>query len=131
MSAISDIKIVCAENIAISYLLRNVPAPPSRNRTYCQTVSGRHSTLSFDTESKLASTLAFIAHSKDDVEHIPALCLEEDTDSGSLSVIFAVNKASYNDGEDTICGIKQGFERIFAILATVSSECQAFAREEC
>ncbi|OGM39209.1 hypothetical protein ABOM_012229 [Aspergillus bombycis] len=120
MSTISDIKIVCAENIAISYLLRNVPAPPSRNRTHCQTVSGRRSTLSFDTERKLASTLAFIAHSKDDVEHIPALCLEEDTDSGSLNVIFAVNKASYNDGEDTIRYIKQGFERIFAILATVS-----------
>ncbi|KAB8240460.1 hypothetical protein BDV35DRAFT_401834 [Aspergillus flavus] len=102
MSAISDIKIVCAENIAISYLLRNVPAPASRNRTH-------------------SSTLALIAHSKDEVEHIPALCLEEDTDSGSLIVIFAVNKASYNDGEDTIRCIKQGFEPIFAILVSVSN----------
>lgn len=121
MSTISDIKIVCAENIAISYLLRNIPAPPSSNRTHCPPGSRTRFTLSFDTERKLAGTLAFIAHRKDDAEHIPALCLEEDTESSSLNVILAVNKASYNDGEDAIRCIKQGFERIFAILATVSS----------
>ncbi|KAL5333678.1 hypothetical protein BJX70DRAFT_380326 [Aspergillus crustosus] len=120
MPASSDFKIVCAENIAISYLLRNIPAPPSTNRTDCLPASKRRSTLSFDTERKLAGTLAFIAHSKDDVDHIPALCLEEDPESGILKVILAVNKASYNDGEDAICRIKQGFEHIFAILATVS-----------
>lgn len=118
----NDIKIVCAENIAISHLLRNVPAPPSSNRTHCPPAPRRRSTLSFDTERKLAGALAFIAHIKDDAENIPALCLEEDPESGSLNVIFAVNKASYNDGEDAICGIKQGFERIFAILATVSGK---------
>ncbi|RAH53807.1 hypothetical protein BO85DRAFT_491931 [Aspergillus piperis CBS 112811] len=116
----NDIKIVCAENIAISHLLRNVAAPPSSNRTHCPPALRRRSTLSFDTERKLAGALAFIAHIKDDAENIPALGLEEDPESGSLNVIFAVNKASHNDGEDAICGIKQGFERIFAILTTVS-----------
>ena len=122
MSAIPNIKIACAENIAISYLLRNIPAPPSSNRIYCRPASRGRSTLSFDTERKLVGVLAFIAYSKNDVEHIPALCLEEDPESGSLNVIFAVNKASHNDGEDAIRCIKQGFERIFAILATVSGE---------
>ncbi|KAL2782646.1 hypothetical protein BJX66DRAFT_350705 [Aspergillus keveii] len=122
MSAIFDNKIICAENIAISYLLRNVPAPPSSNRTHCLYAPRGRSTVSFDTERKLAGALAFIAHNRDDVEHIPALCLEEDPESGSLNVIFAVNKASYNDGENAIRCIKEGFERIFAILATVSSK---------
>ncbi|KAL2802209.1 hypothetical protein BJX63DRAFT_426236 [Aspergillus granulosus] len=116
----NDIRIVCAENIAISHLLRNVPAPPSSNRTHCPPALRRRSTLSFDTERKLAGALAFITHSKDDAEHIPALCLEENPESGILNVIFAVNKASYNDGEDAIRCIKQGFQRIFAILATIS-----------
>ncbi|KAL4864154.1 hypothetical protein BDV12DRAFT_201387 [Aspergillus spectabilis] len=120
MPATPDPVIVCAENIAISYLLRSVPSPPSRNRADCLPAFRRHSKLPFDTERKLAGTLAFIAHSKDDVDHIPAVCLEEDPESGSLNVIFAVNKASYNDGKDAICRIKQGFERIFAILATIS-----------
>ncbi|KAL4915478.1 hypothetical protein BDW62DRAFT_219385 [Aspergillus aurantiobrunneus] len=122
MHSTSDPIIVLAENIAISSLLRSIPAPPSRNRTDFLPASKRRYTLTFDTECKLASTLAFIAHSKDDVDHIPALCLEEDPRSGTLNVKFAVNKASHIDGEDAICRIEEGFERIFAILATVSAE---------
>ncbi|KAL2865220.1 nucleic acid/nucleotide deaminase domain-containing protein [Aspergillus lucknowensis] len=122
----NDIRIICAENIAISHLLRHVPAPPSSNRTHCPPGFRRRSTLSFDTECKLACALAFIAHSKDDAEHIPAVCLEEDPESGILNVILAVNKASYKDGEDAIHYIEQGFERIFAILASVSVESTCF-----
>lgn len=121
MPATSNPIIVCAENIAMSSLLRSIPVPPSRNSIDCLAVFKRHYTLSFDTEHKLTGTLAFIAYSKDDVDHIPALCLEEDPESGTLNVKVAVNKASYNDGEEAICRIKQGFERIFAILATVSA----------
>ncbi|GLA78875.1 hypothetical protein AtubIFM55763_001038 [Aspergillus tubingensis] len=112
--------IVCAENISISYLLRSIPTRPSRNHTESLSALKRRSTLPFDTERKLVGTLAFIAYRKDDVEHIPALCLEEDPVSDCLKVIFAVNKVSYNDGEDAICRIQQGLEHIFAILATVS-----------
>lgn len=114
--------IVCAENIALSHLLRSTPVPPSRNEAEFLSALKRRSTLPFDTERKLVGTLAFVAYRKDDVEHIPALCLEEDTVSGCLKVIFAVNKVSYNDGEDAICRIQQGLEHIFAILATVSGK---------
>ncbi|KAL4864641.1 hypothetical protein BDV12DRAFT_205596 [Aspergillus spectabilis] len=122
MATTSNPTIACAENIAISYLLRSIPAPPSRNRADCLPVFQRRSTLPFDTERKLVGTLAFIAHSKDDVEHIPAICLDEDAESGCLKVIFAVNKASYDDGEEVICRIQQGLGCIFAILATVSGD---------
>lgn len=114
--------VVCAESIAISYLLRSIPTPPSRNHAEFLSALKRRSTLPFDTERKLVGTLAFIAYRKDDVEHIPALCLEEDPVSGCLKVIFAVNRVSYNDGEDAICCIQQGLEHIFTILATVSGK---------
>jgi hypothetical protein len=114
--------IVCAENIAISYLLRSIPTPPSRNHAEFPLAQKRPSTLPFDTERKLVGALAFIAYRQDDIEHIPALCLEEDPVSGCLKVIFAVNKANYNDGEDAISRIQRGLEHIFAILATVSGK---------
>ncbi|KAJ0426740.1 hypothetical protein BJY00DRAFT_320396 [Aspergillus carlsbadensis] len=120
MATASNPTIACAENIAILYLLRSVPAPPSRNCADCLPIFQKHSTLSFDMECKLVSTLAFIAHNKDDVEHIPAICLDEDAESGCLKIIFAVNKASHNDGDKAICRIQQGLDHIFAILATVS-----------
>lgn len=122
MPATSDPVIVYAENIAVSYLLCSVPAPPSHNHADCLPAFKRPSILSFNTERKLAGTLAFIVHSKDDVDHIPALCLVEDPEPGNLKVIYTVNKASYNNGEDAIRRIKQGFEYIFVILATVSGE---------
>ncbi|PYH67034.1 nucleic acid/nucleotide deaminase domain-containing protein [Aspergillus vadensis CBS 113365] len=112
--------IVCAENIVISYLLRSIPLPPSRNHAEFLSGLKRRSPLPFDTDRKLVGTLAFIAYMKDDVEHIPAICLEDDPASGCLKVIFAVNKVSYNDGQDAICHIQQGLEHIFALLATVS-----------
>lgn len=122
MATAPNLIIACAENIAISHLLRSTPAPPSRNEAEFLSALKRRSTLPFDTERKLVGTLAFVAYRKDDVEHIPALCLEEDIVSGCLKVIFAVNKVSYNDGENAICRIQQGLEHIFAILATVSGK---------
>jgi hypothetical protein len=37
------------------------------------------------------------------LNHIPAICLDEEAKSGYLKVIFAVNKASHDDGEEAIC----------------------------
>ncbi|KAF3389438.1 hypothetical protein F1880_003358 [Penicillium rolfsii] len=122
MATTSNLTIACAETIAILHLLRRVPVPPSRNCADCLPVFRRRCTLASDTERRLVGTLAFIARYKDDAEHIPAVCLDEDTESGHLKVVFAVNKASYDDGEEAICLIQQGLERIFAILATVSGE---------
>ena len=122
MATASNPIIVCAENIVISYLLRSIPLPPSRNHAEFLSGLKRRTPLPFDTERKLVGTLAFIAYMKDDVEHIPAICLEDDPVSGCLKVIFAVNKVSYNDGQDAICHIQQGLEHIFAILATVSGK---------
>ena len=75
--------------------------------------------LSLDQERKLSGTLAFLAHNQEGPEHIPAVCIGEDSATGSLNVIFAVNKAKYSDGNDVLHSIQQGFDEIFALLARV------------
>ncbi|KAL4782866.1 hypothetical protein BJX76DRAFT_358500 [Aspergillus varians] len=122
MPETSNPSILCAEDIAASFLLRRVAVPPSRNSADCLPASSDQYTLSLDTERELASTLAFLAHSKDDVDHIPAVCIEEDIDSRCLNVIFAVNKDSYSGGDDAIRRIKQGFESILTVLVQISSD---------
>jgi hypothetical protein len=77
--------------------------------------------LSLDQERKLAGTLAFLAHNREGAEHIPAVCIGEDSATGSLNVIFAVNKAKYSDGNDVLLSIQQGFDEVFALLARVST----------
>ncbi|KAF7587603.1 hypothetical protein BBP40_007002 [Aspergillus hancockii] len=64
-----------------------------------------------------AGTLAFLAHVKDDAEHIPAVCIEKDPDSVSLNVILAISKAKAYNGDDVIRRIQQGFDKILTVLA--------------
>ncbi|KAE8389609.1 hypothetical protein BDV23DRAFT_184213 [Aspergillus alliaceus] len=118
----SDLAIVCAENIASLSLLHSVPVPPISNPVGPAPPDKGQYTLSFDRERKLAGTLAFLAHVKDDAEHIPAVCIEEDPDSASLNVILAINKAKAYDGDDVIRRVQQGFDEIFTVLARLSGE---------
>ncbi|KAL2833013.1 hypothetical protein BDW59DRAFT_169255 [Aspergillus cavernicola] len=111
--------IVCAENIAIFFLLHSIPVPPSRNSTDYLLAHQRHYTLPINTERKLARTLAFLAHSKNNTDHIPALYLEKEPDLETLKVIITVNKTNYYNSKGLILCIKQGFEIIFAVLARV------------
>ncbi|BCS19488.1 nucleic acid/nucleotide deaminase domain-containing protein [Aspergillus puulaauensis] len=111
--------IISAESIALSSLVCSIPAPPSDNNTECLPSSNRKYTLPLDTERQLARTLAFLSHSKDDVNHIPAVCLEEDQDTGGLNVIFAVNRTSHKDGGAAMARIKTGFDRLFSTLANL------------
>lgn len=83
MPQTSDPAIVCAENIAISSLFHSIPVPPSSNTVDHAPPDKGQYTFSFERERKLAGTLAFLAHIKDDADHIPAVCIEEDPDSAS------------------------------------------------
>ena len=109
--------ITCAENIALLSLLHTVPTPPSQNPNDSLQTSHRAYTLSFGRERSLTSTLAFLSNIKDDPNHIPAVCVEEDPNSAFLSVLLAVNKSRRHDGRQVLQALKQGFERIFAVLS--------------
>ena len=121
MPQTSDPAIVCAENIATLSLFHSIPVPPISNKVGLAPPDNEPYSLSFGRERKLAGTLAFLAHIKDDAEHIPAVCIEEDLDSFALNVILAVNKAKAHDGDDVIHRVQQGFEGIFKVLARISS----------
>jgi hypothetical protein len=108
--------VICAENISLLYLLHSVPVPPFSNDLN-QPLREQGYALSFTRERRLVSTLAFLSYTKEDKNHIPALCIQENPRSASLSVILAVNRETYEDGSQALQGLRQKFERLFAILS--------------
>lgn len=93
----------CAENIALFSLLHSirnsdplqlVPFPPSSNTFEPIHLGQEDYVLSLYRERILASTLAFLAQTDDDPNHIPAVCIEQSADSNYLNILFALNKSS-------------------------------------
>lgn len=112
--------VTCAENVALLYLLHSVPVPPSRNEISNHPVRTGSYLLPFHRERDLASTLAFLSNTKDDSNHVPALCIEENPDSESLNVMLAVNRAKWEDGNEVLHNLKQSLEEIFTVLSEIS-----------
>jgi hypothetical protein len=112
--------ITCAENIALLSLLHRVPVPPSLNPINNLSIRHKGYILSFRRERSLASMLAFLSSISDNPDHVTAVCVEEDHETMSLSVLLAINKAQKDDNNQIQQNMKQGFERIFAVLAQVS-----------
>ena len=112
--------VTCAENIALLYLLHSVPVPPSRNEISNHLVRTGSYILPFHRERDLASTLAFLSNTKDDSNHVPALCIEENPDSESLNVMLAVNRVKWEDGNEILHDLKQSLENIFTVLSEIS-----------
>jgi hypothetical protein len=127
-----SLAVLCAENIALLYLLHSVPAPPSHNPIDTLPIRQKGYTLSFPQERSLAGTLAFLSNLKDGPDHIPAVCVEEDPDSALLNVLLTVNKATPGDNKEVLQILKLGFERIFVLLSQVSDgKCLCFILFRC
>jgi hypothetical protein len=109
--------VVCAENISLLFLLHPVPTLPSRNVVADFPHREQGYVLSFVQESRLVAALAFLANVKEDVNHIPALCIQQSTKSPSVSVLLAVNRSNWEAGGRACESLKEEFERIFALLA--------------
>ncbi|KAI1506333.1 hypothetical protein F5X99DRAFT_104 [Biscogniauxia marginata] len=109
----------CAENTALLYLLDPVPIPPTPNPISPQLVRQSGYVLPFELERSLVTTLAFLSDTKDDPNHIPAVCVEEASDSTYLKVLLAVDKASRSDGNEVLRRLERGFEGIFEVLRRV------------
>jgi hypothetical protein len=114
-----DPQLLCAENIALLSLLHTVPRLPSHN--LLQTIPKDRTTyaLSIAEEQRLVEALAFLANDSEDVNHIPALCIQEIQEPWSLSVLIAVNQSSWQDGDQALSRIGDGFRIVFAVLARV------------
>ncbi|KAI2464087.1 hypothetical protein F4781DRAFT_414184 [Annulohypoxylon bovei var. microspora] len=111
-----DPAIICAERIAALHFLHHVPVEPSSNPvTKVQSRSAGY-TLPFEKERDLAGTLAFLAYHKVDVNHIPALCIEEGPDATYINVLLAINKFEYDEGRQILEELKNWFDEIFSLL---------------
>ncbi|GMF78496.1 unnamed protein product [Aspergillus oryzae] len=114
-----------AENIALLSLLHSasrtsplhvIPTAPSSNIPE-HSDSARNYELSVDKERSLVGTLAFLAQTEEDPNHIPAICVEQDTDR--LNVLIAINKAKWSDGDSILHVLEERLNMIFAIMQTV------------
>ena len=121
--------IVCAENVALFSLLhsvsnsgpvQSVSAPLSSNMMNNLSSGQEDYILSFDREHSLSGILAFLAQTEDDPNHIPAVCVEQTLELGSLNVLLAINKSKWCDCNTILHDLKQCFERLFSILSTFS-----------
>jgi hypothetical protein len=112
--------VICAENIALLYLLHSVPVPPSCNEINKPPFRQGSYSLSFTRERNLASTLAFLSNTEDDSSHVPALCIEENPELASLNAMLAVNRTEWEDANEVLQNIKQSLEKIFTILSETS-----------
>lgn len=111
--------VICAENISLLYLLHSVPVPPSRNEISQSPIRQGNYSLSFTRERILASTLAFLS-SRNNPNHVTALCIEDNPELASLNVVLAVNWTRWEDGNEVLQDLKQSLEKIFAILSEIS-----------
>ncbi len=108
--------VVCAENIALNYLLHEVPEPPQQKPTERFRGSEKEYILSFSKEKELVEVLSFLAKTKDGSDYIPAMCVEQDLNGVALKALLAINKRTYTDGDGLLQSLKAGFENIFKVL---------------
>ncbi|KAI3318842.1 hypothetical protein HD806DRAFT_511138 [Xylariaceae sp. AK1471] len=115
----------CSENIALLHFLHQVLAPPSFNPEPKDESIDTGYSLPFKEERRLAGIFAFLAHVKDDADHIPAVCLHE-TPEGHLNILLAVNGRGHPDKENpSLSTIEAGFEKIATVLQGVDGPSQA------
>jgi hypothetical protein len=107
---------ICAENISLLYLLHSVPTPPFRNTLETKNNHVRGYALSHEEERRTVESLAFLANDCDDVNHIPALCIEQNSTVSSLRVLLAVNSIRWQNGAHSLRRLKEGFHSIFVLL---------------
>lgn len=108
--------VLCAQLIALNFLLHKFPETKSQKRKSQPTSSNKQYKLPFSTERELVEILSYLSKSRDGSDYIPSVCVEQDRAASHLKVLLAVNKCTWNDGDDILRSIKARFEVIFDIL---------------
>jgi hypothetical protein len=112
--------VICAENIALLYLLHSVPVSPSCNKINRPPSRQGSYSLSFTRERNLASTLAFLSNKEDDSNHVSALCVKKNSELASLNDMLAANRTKWEDGNEILQNLNQSLEKTFTILSKIS-----------
>lgn len=108
--------VLCAEQVAINYLLHEVPEAPQQRRQSQINSSNEEYILPFSKERDLVEVLSFLAKTTDGPDYIPALCVEQDPAGRFLKVLLAVNKTTWSDGDEILRALKERFAKIFSVL---------------
>ena len=119
-ASVERVGIACAKNIAALRLLHRphyMVSQPFTNPNTDRQHQQPGYTLPFDTEKKLASTLAFLASTVHRPDNVTAICIQENPQIPCLNVLMAINKASATSGTGVMDCIKQKFGDIFSLLA--------------
>ncbi|KAI1457308.1 hypothetical protein F4805DRAFT_181501 [Annulohypoxylon moriforme] len=111
-----DPAILCAERIAALHFLHHIPVKPTSNPVTAVQNRSAGYTLSFARERDLAGTLAFLAFPKDDINRIPAVCVEEGPNATQINVLLAVNRLGHEGGQQVLKELKKSFDGIFSLL---------------
>jgi hypothetical protein len=106
----------CAENIALNYLLHEVPESPQHRPIERSQVLKKGYLLPFTKERDLVDILSFLAKTKEGSDYIPAMCIEQDPNGRALKALLAINKRTFTDGNDLLQSLKTRFENIFDVL---------------
>ncbi|KAJ4248096.1 hypothetical protein NW762_012866 [Fusarium torreyae] len=112
--------VLCAENIALLFLLHSVPCVPKATPINVAQIREAGYVLPFEKERGLASTLAFLSSLRDDPNRIPALCIESVPDADALKIHIAVNKSSFDDGQADLLEMTGALSKILASLSRVA-----------
>ena len=110
----------CSENIAFLHLLHEVPAPPSKNEAGQVPIRPGNYTMSFDRERQFVGACALLSCIRADNMRIPAVCVQEVPETGSLDLLVAVNRRNVDTGP-YLNDMKAGFERVFRELSRVET----------
>ncbi|KAJ5346852.1 uncharacterized protein N7506_000105 [Penicillium brevicompactum] len=121
--------VLCAQLIALNFLLHKFPETKSQKRKSQPTSSNKQYKLPFSTERELVEILSYLSKSRDGSDYIPSVCVEQDRAASHLKVLLAVNKCTWNDGDDILRSIKARFEVIFDILRNAEFDRRARSTE--
>lgn len=75
--------------------------------------------LPFDVETKLTSTLAFLASTIHKSETVTATCIQEIPEASAVNVLVAINKANVTEGKRVLVRIRRELREVFAALERV------------
>ncbi|KAK7753362.1 hypothetical protein SLS62_004652 [Diatrype stigma] len=110
--------ITCAENVAVLSLLYPTSSPSS-NIPADRHIQQTGYALPLDREKVLVGMLAYLAHTDDNPNTIPAICIEEVPKAACLRVLLAVNKAREESNKKILDNLQKRFDELFALLAKV------------
>lgn len=112
------------EYISLLSLLHEIPVKPIKNDPTGPSSARRNVTyvLPFKKERILTNTLGFLSSIREDIDHIPAVCVAEERDANGLVVLLAVNKRTASGGNKILQEMERGFEQIFETISRALSD---------